>query len=226
MLKAQNLSKDFQQGDTTIHALKDFNFDFPAGISAIMGPSGSGKTTLLNLLAGFDQPSQGEVHLAGKRIDNLSEDERSEVRLHHTGFIFQNWSLLPTLNAIENVAFPMLLAGVSKDERLAKAEKLLEGFGLKHRAMHKASQLSGGEQQRIAIARALILEPQVLFADEPTGNLDSASGEIVLELLKQHTQGERRLVLVTHDAEVAQLSDRILYLRDGKFEKIANLNEQ
>ncbi|HHO56064.1 MAG TPA: ATP-binding cassette domain-containing protein, partial [Trueperaceae bacterium] len=161
--------------------------------------------------------------LAKKRIDNLSEDARSDVRLHNTGFIFQNWSLLPTLNAIENVAFPMLLAGVGKDERIAKAAGLLDSFGLKHRAKHKASQLSGGEQQRIAIARALILEPQVLFADEPTGNLDSASGDIVLELLKQHTQGERRLVLVTHDAEVAKLSDRILYFRDGKFERIEEL---
>ncbi len=223
MLQTKHLSKDFIQGDSTIHALIDFSFDFPKGITAIMGPSGSGKTTLLNLLAGFDQPSQGEVHLAGKRIDNLSEDARSDIRLHHSGFIFQNWSLLPTLNAIENVAFPMLLAGASKEKRLAKAETLLESFGLKHRAKHKASQLSGGEQQRIAIARALILEPQVLFADEPTGNLDSVSGEIVLELLRQHTQDERRLVLVTHDAEVAKMSDRILYFRDGKFEKIEEL---
>ncbi len=223
MLETKQLSKDFIQGDSTIHALIDFSYDFPKGITAIMGPSGSGKTTLLNLLAGFDQPTKGEVHLAKKRIDNLSEDARSDVRLHNTGFIFQNWSLLPTLNAIENVAFPMLLAGVGKDERIAKAAGLLDSFGLKHRAKHKASQLSGGEQQRIAIARALILEPQVLFADEPTGNLDSASGDIVLELLKQHTQGERRLVLVTHDAEVAKLSDRILYFRDGKFERIEEL---
>ena len=223
MLETKHLSKDFIQGDSTIHALIDFSYDFPKGITAIMGPSGSGKTTLLNLLAGFDQPTKGEVHLAKQRIDNLSEDARSDVRLHNTGFIFQNWSLLPTLNAIENVAFPMLLAGVGKDERITKAAGLLDSFGLKHRAKHKASQLSGGEQQRIAIARALILEPQVLFADEPTGNLDSASGDIVLELLKQHTQGERRLVLVTHDAEVAKLSDRILYFRDGKFERIEEL---
>ena len=223
MLEPKHLYKDFKQGDSTIHALVDFSYDFPKGITAIMGPSGSGKTTLLNLLAGFDQPTKGEVHLAGKRIDNLSEDERSDIRLHHCGFIFQNWSLLPTLNAIENVAFPMLLAGIGKDERMAKAETLLESFGLKHRAKHKPSQLSGGEQQRIAVARALILEPQVLFADEPTGNLDSASGEIVLELLKEHTQGDRRLVLVTHDAEVAKLSDRILYFRDGKFERSEEL---
>ncbi len=216
MLRAQNLSKRYRQGSVTVTALENFSYDFPPGATAVVGPSGSGKTTLLNLLAGFDRPSSGEVVLAGTRIDRLGEDERAGVRLQSAGFVFQSWNLLPTLTALENVAFPLLLAGRRPAARRERALTLLERVGLAGRANHRPNQLSGGEQQRVAIARALALEPAVLFADEPTGNLDSAAGRKVLELLLEHASGERRLVLVTHDLEIAGLADRVLSLRDGR----------
>ncbi len=216
MLKAENLSKHYLQGGTEVVALEDFSYSFPAGATAIVGPSGSGKTTLLNLLAGFDVPSRGRVELAGERLDELNEDERAAVRLRHAGFVFQSWNLLPTLTALENVAFPLLLAGVARVQREERAQELLSRVGVAERAEHRPNQLSGGEQQRVAIARALALEPAVLFADEPTGNLDSASGRKVLDLLLAHAGDERRLVLVTHDLDVASHAQRILHLRDGR----------
>ncbi len=220
MLRAANLSKRYRQGSVTVTALEGFSYDFPPGPTAVVGPSGSGKTTLLNLLAGFDLPSEGEIELGGARIDRLGEDERAGVRLTHAGFVFQSWNLLPTLSALENVAFPLLLAGVNSQERRTRALDLLEQVGLAARAAHRPSQLSGGEQQRVAIARALALEPAVLFADEPTGNLDSAAGQRVLDLLLAHTGGERRLVLVTHDPEVAARTERVLHLRDGRLVEV------
>ncbi|HGY08497.1 MAG TPA: ABC transporter ATP-binding protein [Oceanithermus profundus] len=220
MLRAANLSKRYRQGTALVTALEGFSYDFPPGATAVVGPSGSGKTTLLNLLAGFDLPSEGEVELGGARLDRLGEDERAGVRLNHAGFVFQSWNLLPTLTALENVAFPLLLAGVSPQERRARALGLLEQVGLAARADHRPNQLSGGEQQRVAIARALALEPAVLFADEPTGNLDSASGHRVLDLLLEHAVGERRLVLVTHDLEIAARAERVLHLRDGRLIKV------
>jgi len=216
MLRAEGLTKKYRQGEATITALDGFSYDFPPGATAIVGPSGSGKTTLLNLLAGFDRPSAGTVELAGVRIDELDEDDRATVRLKNAGFVFQSWNLLPTLSALENVAFPLLLAGVARGERNQRALDLLEKVGLAGRADHRPNQLSGGEQQRVAIARALALEPAVLFADEPTGNLDSAAGARVLDLLLEHASGQRRLVLVTHDLQVAARAERILHLRDGK----------
>ena len=215
ILQAKNLTKRYRQGEAWIEALKGFSYDFPPGITAVVGPSGSGKTTLLNLLAGFDTPTEGEVYLAGNPLHALGEDARAGVRLLHAGFVFQSWNLLPTLTALENVAFPMLLKGVPARERHERARALLAEVGLSHREGHFPRQLSGGEQQRVAIARALALDPLVLFADEPTGNLDSASGKRVLELLLRQAQGERRVVLVTHDPEVAARADRILRLKDG-----------
>jgi len=222
MLRAEGLTKRYRQGEATITALDGFSYDFPPGATAIVGPSGSGKTTLLNLLAGFDLPSAGTVELARVRLDNLGEDERATVRLTSAGFVFQSWNLLPTLNALENVAFPLLLAGVARAERNQRALDLLEKVGLADRANHRPNQLSGGEQQRVAIARALALEPAVLFADEPTGNLDSAAGAKVLDLLLEHASGQRRLVLVTHDLQVAARAERILLLRDGKLIDVKN----
>ncbi|WP_457638163.1 ABC transporter ATP-binding protein [Oceanithermus sp.] len=220
MLRARNLTKRYRQGEAEITALDDFSYDFPPGATAVVGPSGSGKTTLLNLLAGFDRPSAGTVELAGVRIDELDEDGRAEVRLRNAGFVFQSWNLLPTLSALENVAFPLLLAGVPREDRNRRALELLDRMGLAERANHRPNQLSGGEQQRVAIARALALEPAVLFADEPTGNLDSAAGALVLDLLLEHATGERRLVLVTHDLQVAARAERILHLRDGKLVQV------
>ncbi len=220
MLRARELSKRYRQGEAEITALDGFSYDFPPGATAVVGPSGSGKTTLLNLLAGFDRPTAGEVELAGVRIDTLDEDGRAGVRLAHAGFVFQSWNLLPTLTALENVAFPLLLAGVSRLERDRRARGLLERVGLASRADHRPNQLSGGEQQRVAIARALALEPTVLFADEPTGNLDSAAGARVLDLLLEHASGERRLVIVTHDLDIASRAERVLHLRDGRLVRV------
>ncbi|WP_293174071.1 ABC transporter ATP-binding protein [Oceanithermus sp.] len=220
MLRAEGLTKRYRQGEVEVTALDGFSYDFPPGATAVVGPSGSGKTTLLNLLAGFDRPTAGAVELAGVRIDELDEDDRAGVRLEKAGFVFQSWNLLPTLTALENVAFPLLLAGVARAERERRARALLEQVGLGGRADHRPNQLSGGEQQRVAIARALALEPAVLFADEPTGNLDSAAGAKVLDLLLEHATGERRLVLVTHDLQVAARAARVLHLRDGRLVEI------
>lgn len=180
-----------------------------------MGPSGSGKTTLLNLLAGLDLPTEGGVYLGDTPLHALSEDERAGVRLRRMGFVFQQWNLIPTLTALENVAFPLLLAGWPRKARLERARELLERVGLEDRLHQPPSRLSGGEQQRVALARALALDPAVLFADEPTGNLDLESREQVAGLLFSLGE-ERTLVLVTHDLELAQRAGRILYLKGGK----------
>ncbi|MCL6527851.1 MAG: ABC transporter ATP-binding protein [Thermaceae bacterium] len=216
MLEAIGLHKRFPQGDTAIVAVDHFTYRFGPGLSAIVGPSGSGKTTLLNLLAGFDLPDQGQVRLGETVLSQQSEDARSELRLRYMGFVFQQWNLIPTLTALENVAFPMMLAGKRLKERQARAGELLEAMGMGRRVHHLPHKLSGGEQQRVAIARALSLNPPILFADEPTGNLDSASGAKVIELLRAQAQGGRTVILVTHDLELAQKAERILHLRDGQ----------
>ncbi len=220
MLEAINLHKRYHQGELDVVAVDRFSYRFPAGLTAIVGPSGSGKTTLLNLLAGFDVPSEGEVWLGNTPFSTLSEDARSELRLKHMGFVFQQWNLIPTLTALENVAFPMMLAGIGLKERTARAAALLEAVGLGHRVKHWPNKLSGGEQQRVAIARALALNPPILFADEPTGNLDSASGARVVELLMRQAQEGRTVILVTHDLELARQAQRILRLRDGRLIEI------
>lgn len=219
MLEAIDLNKRFHQGEIDVTAVDHFSYRFPTGITAIVGPSGSGKTTLLNLLAGFDVPTEGEVRLDQTVISRLSEDARAGVRLEHMGFVFQQWNLIPTLTALENVAFPMILAGKGFRERTERALRLLEQVGLAKRAKHLPNKLSGGEQQRVAIARSLALNPPILFADEPTGNLDSASGAKVVELLMEQAQQGRTIILVTHEMELARKTDRILYLRDGRMVK-------
>jgi putative ABC transport system ATP-binding protein len=220
MLEAVRLHKRYHQGELDVVAVDHFTYAFPPGLTAIVGPSGSGKTTLLNLLAGFDVPTEGEVRLDGRVFSSLSEDERAEVRLRHMGFVFQQWNLIPTLTALENVAFPLMLAGQSLRERTERAQALLAAVGLEKRAKHLPSRLSGGEQQRVAIARALALDPPVLFADEPTGNLDSASGARVVELLLAQAQGGRTVILVTHDLELSCKAERVLHLRDGRLTRI------
>lgn len=216
MLQASNLSKRYKQGDIDVVALDSFSHTFAPGLSAIVGPSGSGKTTLLNLLAGFDVPTEGEVRLGEQIISKLAEDQRSEVRLKKMGFVFQQWNLIPTLTALENVAFPMMLSGLGLKERNQRAGQLLDSVGLGKRMHHLPNKLSGGEQQRVAIARSLALNPPILFADEPTGNLDSASGAKVVEMLMSQAQGGRAVILVTHDLNLARKAERILYLRDGR----------
>jgi len=214
-LRAENLTKRYRQGEKEVVALQGFTYAFPKGATAVVGPSGSGKTTLLNLLAGFDLPTEGGVYLGETPLHALSEDERARVRLKHMGFVFQQWNLIPTLTALENVALPLLLAGWPRGKRLRRAAELLERVGLAHRLHHPPSRLSGGEQQRVALARALALDPEVLFADEPTGNLDAESREQVAALLLEEGRG-RTLVLVTHDPELAQRAERVLYLKGGR----------
>ncbi len=214
-LRAENLGKRYRQGEKEVVALLGFTYAFPKGATAIVGPSGSGKTTLLNLLAGLDLPTEGGVYLGDTPLHALSEDERAGVRLRRMGFVFQQWNLIPTLTALENVAFPLLLAGWPRKARLERARELLERVGLEDRLHHPPSRLSGGEQQRVALARALALDPAVLFADEPTGNLDLESREQVAGLLFSLGE-ERTLVLVTHDLELAQRAGRILYLKGGR----------
>ncbi|AEB11348.1 ABC transporter ATP-binding protein [Marinithermus hydrothermalis] len=219
-LEALHLTRRYRQGDATVTALEDFTYRFPTGVTAVVGPSGSGKTTLLNLLAGFDVPTAGEVRYGAVRLSQLGEDARAELRLRTMGFVFQQFNLVPTLTALENVAFPLLLAGWPRPKRLERAREVLEAVGLAHRADHLPTRLSGGEQQRVAIARALAPDPPLVFADEPTGNLDSASGERVLELLLRHVTGERRLILVTHDPRVAAHAERVLRLEDGRLAEV------
>ncbi|AEV16974.1 MAG: ABC transporter ATP-binding protein [Thermus sp.] len=215
MLRAEGLTKRYRQGEKEVVALSGFTYTFPQGSTAVVGPSGSGKTTLLNLLAGFDLPTEGGVFLGEKALHRLPEDARAEVRLRSMGFVFQQWNLIPTLSAWENVAFPLLLAGWPRPKREARAKELLERVGLAHRLHHLPSRLSGGEQQRVALARALALDPPILFADEPTGNLDAESREQVAALLFQAGK-ERTLILVTHDLELAARADRVLHLKGGR----------
>ncbi|MEN2981957.1 MAG: ABC transporter ATP-binding protein, partial [Thermus sp.] len=215
MLRAEGLTKRYRQGEKEVVALSGFTYAFPQGATAVVGPSGSGKTTLLNLLAGFDLPTEGGVFLEERALHRLPEDARAEVRLRSMGFVFQQWNLIPTLSAWENVAFPLLLAGWPRPKREARAKELLERVGLAHRLHHLPSRLSGGEQQRVALARALALDPPILFADEPTGNLDAESREQVAALLFQAGK-ERTLILVTHDLELAARADRILHLKGGR----------
>lgn len=216
-LEARHLRKIYRDPGGEVIALADFSYSFPAGtVTAIMGPSGSGKTTLLNLLAGLDTPTGGEVRLGSDTvISNLPEQARAELRLRRFGFVFQSYNLIAVQNAWQNVAFPMGLAGVGAAERKAKATALLGRFGLGARAHHLPHKLSGGERQRVSVARALANNPDVVFADEPTGNLDSKSGKVVVTALRQAADEGRTVVLVTHDQRLIDDVDRVLELSDG-----------
>lgn len=217
MLKVENLSKTFTGNDgRELTVLHEVSFEIGAGETfAIVGPSGSGKTTLLGLCAGLDQASSGAVYLNGIQLDPLSEDERAAVRNEHVGFIFQNFQLLPTLTALENVMIPLELQG--DPDALSQATELLRRVELKDRLDHYPSQLSGGEQQRVAMARAFANRPKILFADEPTGNLDEDTGQLVEDLLFQlNEEANTTLVLVTHDLDLAAKTQRMLRLKGGK----------
>jgi putative ABC transport system ATP-binding protein len=218
MLKVQRLTKTYDgAGGRELTVLKDVTFELAAGSSvAIVGPSGSGKTTLLGLCAGLDQPSSGTVTLAGKSIGTLSEDARALVRNQHVGFVFQNFQLIPTLTAVENVMVPVELRGQGGADAEAEAAGLLARVGLGERSDHYPVQLSGGEQQRVALARAFMNRPKILFCDEPTGNLDGDTAQAMVELIfgLNHEKGTT-LVLVTHDLELAKRCHRIIRLKSG-----------
>ena len=220
ILQVKELTREFKSGTRQLTVVNHINFEIEEGsVTAIVGPSGSGKTTLLGLCAGLDQPTSGEVELRGISLGSLSEDERAKVRNEHVGFVFQTFQLVPTLTAIENVMVPLELRGESTKEVRQRAKELLTEVGLGDRTHHYPTQLSGGEQQRVAIARAFINQPKILFADEPTGNLDTETGEHIEELIFDLNKSQRTtLILVTHDLELAQKCDRIIRIKNGKVE--------
>ncbi len=216
ILSVSAINKVYKSGARELAVLKDINFSVRAGESvSITGPSGSGKTTLLGLCAGLDEPTSGDIHLCGQKINGLSEDEKAAIRNVKVGFIFQNFQLIPTLTALENVMIPLELLGI-KTARKVSAD-LLDRVGLGDRMKHYPDQLSGGEQQRVSIARAFSNTPQILFADEPTGNLDSDTGDSIEKLLFDlNRQEQTTLVIVTHDMELEKKTDRIIRLRGGR----------
>ena len=216
MLQCQSLSRTYRSGSRDLTVLKDITFGIePGGFVAILGPSGSGKTTLLGLLAGLDQPTTGTVHLDGQELGALSEDERARIRGEKVGFVFQAFQLIPTLTALENVQVPMELRG---DRRSAgRASELLGRVGLAGREHHYPSQLSGGEQQRVALARGFSIGPKILFADEPTGNLDARTGATIIDVMVElNRDSGTTLVLVTHDLDLAGRARRTIRLADGR----------
>jgi putative ABC transport system ATP-binding protein len=216
LLRAEGLERSFGEGATAVRALRGVDLEVSAGeMVAIMGPSGSGKSTLLHILGALDRPDAGATWVSGRRYDDLDDKELTELRGDVFGFVFQFFNLLPTLTAAENVLLPALVNGERPGRYAERIDELLELVGLGERAAHLPTELSGGEQQRVAIARALLRDPRLVLADEPTGNLDSASGGVVMSLLRKVVDGGQTVVMVTHDPRAASLADRVVFLRDG-----------
>ena len=223
MIRCLDVRKTYKQGDNEITALAGISLDIAQGtFTVIMGPSGSGKSTLLHLIGGLDRPSSGDLLVDGRLIGQMADDQVTLFRRNKIGFVFQFFNLLPTLTALENVALPLVLDGRAQDEAEQRAEALLRKIGLNERKKHLPEELSGGEIQRVAMARALAFDPPILLADEPTGNLDSKNGAAILSLLRQISSEERcTVVMVTHSEEAAGYGDRRIYLRDGRVEREA-----
>ncbi|MCX6705644.1 MAG: ABC transporter ATP-binding protein [Candidatus Woesebacteria bacterium] len=217
VINLNKVSKKYEMGEEEFYALKDVSLKINKGeFVAIIGPSGSGKSTLMHIIGLLDKPTSGEVFLEEKEVHNLSEIYQAELRNKHIGFIFQVFNLLPRTSALENVEMPLIYSGIGKKEREERAIKALEVVGLGEKLQNKPSQLSGGQQQRVAIARALINNPSLILADEPTGNLDSKSGEEILSLLDRLNKEGNTIVVVTHDADIAKRARRIVTLKDGE----------
>jgi putative ABC transport system ATP-binding protein len=216
-VSARSLVKVYERGDVTVRALDGVDLDVEAGsFLAIVGPSGSGKSTLLHVLSALDRPSAGDVMIAGRWVARCNDDQLSDLRRTEVGFVFQFFNLLPTLSAWENVALPAVFGGARLRKLRRRADELLDRVGMGHRSDHRPSEMSGGQLQRVAIARALMTGPSVVVADEPTGNLDSAAGEQVLDLLGDLVHDGMTLVMVTHSAEAAGRADRVVHIRDGR----------
>ncbi|MBS1841580.1 MAG: ABC transporter ATP-binding protein [Acidobacteria bacterium] len=217
MIKTEGLAKVYEMGSEQVHALRGVDLEIRKGeYVAIMGPSGSGKSTLMNLIGCLDSPSSGRYWLAGRLVSELDDDELAYIRNKEIGFVFQTFNLLPRATALHNVELPLIYNGTPAEERIEKAKKALDRVDLTSRMTHKPNELSGGQRQRVAIARALVNSPSIVLADEPTGNLDSKTGEEIMALFKNlHSQGNT-IILVTHENDIAQNAHRIIYIRDGK----------
>jgi putative ABC transport system ATP-binding protein len=225
IIRTKNLTKLYQMGEEKVHALNGIDIEIERGeYVAIMGPSGSGKSTLMNLIGCLDTPTDGEYWLNNRAVRDLSDDELAQVRNQEVGFVFQSFHLLPRYNALENVQLPLVYSNVPREERVARAKEALAQVDLTDRSMHRPNELSGGQRQRVAVARALIGKPSILLADEPTGNLDSATGKDIMTLFAKLHQAGNTIILVTHDAEVASNAKRVIRLRDGKVESDVRSN--
>lgn len=222
VIEVKNLYKLYRVGDEVVRALDGVDFEIYEGeFCAIVGTSGSGKSTLLNMLAGLEKPTKGEVIISHHHIEKLNEEQLVRFRRENVGFIFQSFHLLGTMNALENVALPLSFRGVPREVRMKEADKMLDLVNLKKHKNHLPNQMSGGQQQRVGVARALVVNPKIIFADEPTGNLDSHTSEEVMELMQRVVQEQKKtLVMVTHDAHLATYADRVFHIRDGKILKI------
>ena len=219
MINVNSVHKSYQLGETTVHALRGVSFSIEKGeFISIMGPSGSGKSTLMNIIGCLDTPSEGTYLLNQKNVGQLDEEQLAGIRNQEIGFIFQQFHLLPRSTALENVALPLKYASVQRAEQLSRAEEVLNKVGLSGRLSHKPTELSGGEQQRVAIARALVNSPSILFADEPTGNLDSKTGKEVLEIFKELNEKGQTIVVITHEHTIAKQSQRTITIKDGEIE--------
>ncbi len=228
MIQVKGLYKLYRVGDSVVRALDGVDFNiFEGEFCAIVGTSGSGKSTLLNMLAGLEKPTKGEIVIAGQHLENLKEDELVRFRRENVGFIFQSFHLIGTMNALENVALPLNFRGEERSVRLKKADRMLDLMQLQKHKKHMPNQMSGGQQQRVGVARALVTDPKIVFADEPTGNLDSHTSEEVMRLMRRIVKEQNRtLVMVTHDNHLAEYADRVFHIIDGKIVKIENREEK
>lgn len=217
VIELKDIVKNYQMGDTIVYALDHVTVNFEKGkFTSIVGPSGSGKSTMMNILGCLDRPTSGEYYLEGKNIANYTDDELARTRNQRIGFVFQSFNLLSRLTAVENVALPLIYAGVNLEERTKRAEKALTDVGLGSRMYHKPNEMSGGQRQRVAIARALINNPAIIMADEPTGNLDTKSTLEIIDIFEKLNQEGKTVIMVTHEPELAAMTQRILVMRDGR----------
>lgn len=227
IIEVKNVTKIYKVGTERITALDNVSFTINKGdFCCLLGSSGSGKSTLLNLMAGIEKITKGEILIKGKDVCKMGEHQLAKFRQKYLGFVFQSYNLLPALNAIENVALPMVFKEIKAKERTKRAKEMLIAVGLKERMKHKPNQMSGGQQQRVGIARAFVTDPEIVFADEPTGNLDSKTANEIMEIIKRiATERKQTIVMVTHDVNMARYANKVVHIHDGHIEKIVEVNE-